>query len=389
MHDILITDGHQRKTLSAVRSLGSKGLKAACCESTRMNPSCFSKYCSGFYKTPGPEQSDEAYLEQLVTIIRDNRIDILMPMDDRTTGIAVRNSEYLREFCGFALPAAENYAIISDKRSAFDHAVLAGLNCPATVNSMIDGDSDMPEISGLGFPLIIKPRHSSGSRGMRVVRDKVSFAEEYRKISASYPDPLVQEFIEIVDKIDVCMIFNKKNEMRACLVQKELRNYPDPLGPSTIQETIIDEKAVALALEFMKDIEWTGPVEIEFVKDKNGEYYFLEANTRFWASLELSVLSGVDFPYLYFMIAKTGDCPVVAGPEAGVRTKWSFPGEVLALLDHVKKKKRPEIPFFFTGKYGIINDTFRSDDLLPSGGLILSAIYHVINRERRRAVLRR
>ncbi len=43
--EVIITDGHWRKSLAAVRALGKKGIKTAVGESTRVATSMFSKYC--------------------------------------------------------------------------------------------------------------------------------------------------------------------------------------------------------------------------------------------------------------------------------------------------------------------------------------------------------
>jgi predicted ATP-grasp superfamily ATP-dependent carboligase len=62
---ILLTDGQQRKTLAAARSLGSRGVDVLVAEDTRFNPSGFSKYCRRFLVCPNPKDEPERYYEWL------------------------------------------------------------------------------------------------------------------------------------------------------------------------------------------------------------------------------------------------------------------------------------------------------------------------------------
>jgi len=52
--EVIITDGHWRKSLAAVRALGKKGIKTAVGESTRVATSMFSKYCRRAFVYPSP-----------------------------------------------------------------------------------------------------------------------------------------------------------------------------------------------------------------------------------------------------------------------------------------------------------------------------------------------
>lgn len=101
----------------------------------------------------------------------------------------------------------------------------------------------------LPYPLVIKPRKSSGSRGIIKVERPGDLVQAYKQIHALYPFPLIQEFIPTGPRYDVAMLFNKANQVRASFVQKEIRHFPLERGPSTLSFEPICQFSGLLALE--------------------------------------------------------------------------------------------------------------------------------------------
>ncbi|MFC6963051.1 ATP-grasp domain-containing protein [Halocatena marina] len=49
---------------------------------------------------------------------------------------------------------------------------------------------------------------------------------------------------------------------------------------------------------------WTGPAQVEFMKQPDGEFQLIEINGRYWGSLPLAMNSGVDFPWLHYRLLR-------------------------------------------------------------------------------------
>ncbi len=219
MSNVLITNGQQRKSLSVARSLGRKGIGVVCCETNSINPTRYSKYCKKFFKHPDPNIYTDEFINVVTEGIKSNSCSVLIPTDDDTILAVEKNSNIFSKICKFAIPPQKDFYTAFNKGEMVKIAKKAGAYIPETV--FVNDIGMLPEITEhLKFPVVIKPVISSGSRGIRVVSEKEKFIDEYLKTHSTYPYPIIQEYIDGDEKFDVCLIYNKKSQLRASFVQK-------------------------------------------------------------------------------------------------------------------------------------------------------------------------
>ena len=219
------------------------------------------------------------------------------------------------------------------------------------------------------FPLVIKPRKSSGSRGIRKVENIESLIKVYYELKEEYSELMIQECIPLGVRYDVCLLFDQKHEVKASFVQKELRHFPIQIGPSTVQESVRDEALISHTLQLLKPLNWKGIVEVEYMMDpRTNQPILMEINPRFWNSLELAVQCGIDFPYLLYQLSIGKEIAPHHDYGVGQRSRWLFPGDLLHFL--LNSNRFSMEPSFFSGKrQSVYDDTFSLSDPFP--GLIL------------------
>jgi len=383
---VLVLDGMWNKTLSAVRSLGQKGIKVAVGEATRLTTSHFSRYASRRLVYPSPTARPDAFMDWLLAELKAGSYEMVLPTEFSTQQLIARNVKHISSLTGFPFPPYELAQKVHDKAWLMKFAVQKGYPAPKTFFV-----EDIEELEGIAnrvsYPAVIKPKESSGSRGIMYVKDRGSFRDNYLSVHSKYPYPLVQEYIPASEGggCGVAALFNMKGEPRAGFVYKRLREYPVSGGPSTLRESIRDERLKGTAFSILKDLNWVGPAMVEFRKDpRDNTYKLLEINPRLWGSLSLSVLSGVDFPFLLYMLAKTGDCEEVIEYRAGVRCRWLIPGDIMHLM--ANKDKGKALRNFFERADGY--DILSLHDPLPVVGRLSSLIPFLFNREMRKLVFR-
>lgn len=189
---VLVTDGESRKALCVVRSLGKKGYEVIVGSSKKVNMSKYSKYTTRFVQLPDPVDKKHEYINKVKEFIQYNTIDIVIPMEDETVELFLLNDKILGN-AKTLLPDYDVFMIARDKSKTMVRAEELGLPVPKTYHESID--KLQTKLCHSEFPVIVKPRISSGSRGISVIHNKDELLQKYKEIHQSYSNPLIQQYL--------------------------------------------------------------------------------------------------------------------------------------------------------------------------------------------------
>jgi predicted ATP-grasp superfamily ATP-dependent carboligase len=331
MSSVLVTDGHWRKTLALVRSLGRKGIDVTVGERTFLNTSFFSKYCSRRIVYPSPRRYPDQFIDFILKEIKKNHYECLFPMEEETLLLVARHREAISRHTYLLIPDLDKIEFVRDKGNLIHFAGAHGIPIPRTIYSLENPEPDM--VQG---PAVIKPRISSGSFGIAYVRKREDLIPLYQKVDAQYPSPLVQEWVpDGGGTFGVSALFDNESNVKAAFVHKKLRMYPVQGGPSTLREGVQHLQIMELGLSLLKSLNWTGVAMAEFKVDpRDGIPKLMEVNPRFWGSLHLAIISGVDFPYLILKMARGDQFDPVLDYTLGKRCRWLLFGDILHFLNN-------------------------------------------------------
>lgn len=378
----MLTDAQQRKTLAVVRSLGQRGISIMTAEDTRWATASYSKYSAKRLVSPNPGLAPERYFAWLTGVLSENHFDVLFPMDDDSMGVMMAHRAELEQFSRMPFPPKPAFRVAEDKGLSVVKAGEAGLDCPLTLSPQTEADIANLNIltASFTFPVLIKPRRSSGSRGITLVGQREDLSGLYRQVHQNYPFPLIQEFIPPGTRYDVCLLYDHETELRAFFVQEELRHFPLDKGPSTLQKSVWRPDLVEQADRLLRRLDWVGVAEVEFMIDcRDGRAKFMEINPRFWGSLYLSILSGVDFPWLLYQLAMNGKVPEVMNYRLDVMCKWSLPADILHFLFN-PERLHMNPPLWAGKRSGVYDDILSLNDPLPVLGFILAGLHYLPDR---------
>lgn len=337
MPRVLITNGILRKTLAATRSLGRNGWDVLVGEAAFPNPASWSKYAGQCVRYPNPSIAPSEFSDWLFAELQRKGIDVLLPMDDDVMDITVRLQEQLRETTRLLVPPMESYASLRDKRRAAELAKSVGMSVPTTW--WPQNEEELAQImSEFSYPMVIRARNASGSRGLVIVESARELQSAYRKICSEYEKPMLQTFIRPGPRVDVALLFDEHSRLRASFAQRELRHFPMPRGPSTAVESTQNEELEYLSIKMAERLSWCGVVEFEFMQDvETDRWMFMEANPRMWNSLQLAIECGIDFPSIYADICLREAEPAhILSYPLGIRSRFLWPGDILYFLTETR-----------------------------------------------------
>jgi len=193
-----------------------------------------------------------------------------------------------REGIAFIGPSADSVRAMGNKIAAREVAVKLGV--PVTSGVTGTPDELLKKHHIVGFPMLIKAAAGGGGKGMRIVRSESELAAALettsREASNYFGDGTIyiEKFIEGPRHIEVQVLGDKHGNMvhlfeRECSAQrrhqKVVEEAPSPTLTSEVRRKM-GESAVTLA----SSIGYYSAGTIEFLVDKDLNYYFLEMNTR-------------------------------------------------------------------------------------------------------------
>jgi predicted ATP-grasp superfamily ATP-dependent carboligase len=160
-------------------------------------------------------------------------------------------------------------------------------------------------------------------------------------------------------------------------------------GLSTMQESVWRPDLVERAVALLRAIGWYGLAEVEFMEDPTtGEALLFEVNPRFWASIQLAVACGVDFPYLLYQLAMGRAISETHVYTIGRRCRWLVPGDLLHFVVN-PERGRLDPPFFDFNDAAMVYDGFYADDQRATLGVLLSTGHYLFDADMWRMLLRR
>ena len=335
MNNILILDGMERSALAATRSLGRKGCNVFVCDASPLSLAGSSKHCTQYLQTPSPEKNPRDFIDTLLDIIKHHGIDVLLPMSDISTA-TVLNAPEIVKAVKIPCPSYATYNDVTNKTSLFKLASKHAIPIPNTY--FIDHISELDNlVDRLSFPIVIKPSKSRILKKNQWIRTHVQYAETKEKLFATIQQHewlkdfpfMLQQYISGQGQ----GIFAFYNNGRAVTFfsHKRLREKPPSGGVSVLCEsTEVNPVMQSIAAKLLDTVGWHGVAMVEFKVAPDGTPYLMEINGRFWGSLQLSIDSGIDFPYLAYLLALGRELPTVSSYKTGVRSRW-----LLGDLDHL------------------------------------------------------
>jgi D-aspartate ligase len=244
----------------------------------------------------GGQREGEDYLEAIGRIVREEKIDLVLPVyEDAVRFVSVHRAE-LEQFCRCALtPPAELMDRLGDKWQA---ACLLGATTIPLPETILLTEQNIHDASVLPrFPVLLKPLVGQGGRQVTLVGSREEFDRLHRLGSLTPGRQIVQRFVRGHD-ID-CSVLCRDGEILAHTIQSAVLRHPVPFAPAVGIQFAHDDQVLRIAREVMGHLRWNGVAHLDMRKDEDsGAVLLLEINPRFWMSVIGSVHAGVNFPYL-------------------------------------------------------------------------------------------
>lgn len=289
--------------LAVVRALGRQGIRVYALDPDPHKPALKTKYADCRVCPDALRNPDEfkKFLSVLIKEIGPGAV--LLPTNDNFNDFVNRNQDELKKYFKFIMTEKSVMDKLMDKKGQSDLAEAAGVPMPKTFYPK--HPEEIQRIADeVRYPVIIKGlttslwRQKYGDKKGMMASNKNELIKEYGQIHQAGIDCVVQEIIKGDDQCHykLCAYINEQGETLLTFTLQKIRQYPCHFGIGSSIVSIKNQEVADLGLRFMKAVHYRGVGSIEFKKDvRDGKYYMIEMNPRFWAQNGLTERCGQNF----------------------------------------------------------------------------------------------
>lgn len=241
----------------------------------------------------GPASSKESYLnmERIISATIVTGAQAIHP----GFGFLSENAKFaeLCEKCNIAFigPSADIINRMGNKSEARRTMIAAGVPVtPGTTEPVFDAKIGKEIADKMGYPVIVKASSGGGGKGMRIVEKSEDFEENFNtaqreSVNAFADDTMyIEKYIQSPRHIEFQILADKHGNVvhlgeRDCSIQRKHQKVVEE-SPSAAIDSELRARMGAMAVRAAKAVGYENAGTIEFLLDKNGEFYFMEMNTR-------------------------------------------------------------------------------------------------------------
>ena len=284
----------------------------------------------------GPPISRKSYLniDNIIKAAMETGVEAIHP----GYGFLAENESFARACVDnnitFIGPSSESIALAGNKSTA--RKTLMNLDVPVIPGSedvISSPEEALEEARKVGFPVIIKASGGGGGRGLRIAHNADQLVEEMiiaggeARAAFGNPNLYIEKYIEKPRHIEIQILGDTFGNYvhlgeRECSVQKRYQKLIEE-SPSPFVDENLRKKMGDTAVLVARSIGYTNAGTMEFLVDKNKNFYFMEVNARIQVEHPVTeMVTGIDIVRQQILIAAHKKIEV--GQDDIIQNGWSI-----------------------------------------------------------------
>ena len=290
----------------------------------------------------GPPPSVESYLaiDRIIEVAKKTGADAIHP----GYGFLAENSEFARS-CGengivFIGPSPEVIEQMGDKVKARAIMKAAGISVVPGSDGILSSEEEVVRVAqNIGYPFMLKAVAGGGGKGLRLVRSEREVPSAYRAVrseaASSFGDSrlYVEKYLDRPRHVEVQILADQYGKVvhlydRECSIQRRHQKIIEEC-PAPALDYRMRRSIGRVAIQGARAVGYVGVGTLEFLLDRDKNFYFLEMNTRLQVEhavtervvgidlvkAQIEVADGANLPWRQRHISPTGhaiECRIYA-----------------------------------------------------------------------------
>jgi len=267
---------------------------------------------------PGPSHESYMNIPRLIAAAEVTNADAIHP----GYGFLAESARFAEicESCDiiFIGPTPESIARMGDKAFAKKTMREAGVPViPGSEGTLRDAKHAREVAEQVGYPVILKAAAGGGGRGMRIVRDRRELEQAFLTASSEAqaafgnPDLYLEKYFDRPRHIEIQVLGDGQGNVvtlgeRECSIQRKHQKLVEE-APSPVVTAELRRQMEEAARRGASAVNYRSAGTIEFLLDQDGNFYFMEMNTRIQVEHPVTeMITGLDLIKEQILIASGG-----------------------------------------------------------------------------------
>ena len=358
---ILVLDCDHKNALAIVRHLGkTRQYTIDAVSYSKASVAFFSKFVNQKYIIHDPKKEPGKYVDDLLNLMEQNAYLLVLPVSYISYQLCSANKNRILEKTHLTIAKVEQINLASGKAETYQLAEKIGIPYPKTI--IVNSITELEHVETT-YPCVIKAPFEAGKNIVRYARNKEELVRLYKKVCSKNNFksalPVIQQYIK--GEGAGFFAFYKNGECKNYFMHRRIREYPVSGGASTCAESFYDEGILNNGKKILDYLRWEGIAMVEFKKDNStGIYNLMEINAKFWGSLDLALVSGVNFPQMLIGDALGLEIEKCEFEAKRTRFQWILNGDLFHVIE------RPRHLFDSLKDLFIAKNDFSFSDIKPN-----------------------
>tara|TARA_B000000565_G_scaffold63960_1_gene42819 strand:- start:1298 stop:3298 length:2001 start_codon:yes stop_codon:yes gene_type:complete len=324
----------------------------------------------------GPPPANQSYIdiEKVISAVKKTNAQAVHP----GYGFLSENAKFAKSLSDIGVtfigPPESAIESMGDKITSKKIAQEAGVNTVPGYMGVIKDENEALSISEkIGYPVMIKASAGGGGKGMRIAWNdsevKEGFQSSKNEAASSFGDDriFIEKFVTQPRHIEIQVLADTKGNCiylgeRECSIQRRNQKVVEE-APSSFLDEKTRRKMGEQACNLAKAVGYSSAGTVEFIVDKDKNFYFLEMNTRLQVEHPVTeLITGIDLVEQMILVA-TGK-PLSITQKDIKLTGWAIESRLYAedpyrnFLPSIGRLTRYRPPAEIKDKHSIVrNDT--------------------------------
>ena len=265
----------------------------------------------------GPPPANQSYIdiEKVISAVKKTNAQAVHP----GYGFLSENAKFAKSLFDIGVtfigPPQNAIESMGDKITSKKIAQEAGVNTvPGYMGVIKDEDEALSISEKIGYPVMIKASAGGGGKGMRIAWDdtevKEGFQSSKNEAASSFGDDriFIEKFVTQPRHIEIQVLADTKGNCiylgeRECSIQRRNQKVVEE-APSSFLDEKTRKKMGEQACNLAKAVGYSSAGTVEFIVDKDKNFYFLEMNTRLQVEHPVTeLITGIDLVEQMILVA--------------------------------------------------------------------------------------